>query len=205
MEVYFRPLRLDAENITREVIALLKSQNMPTEVSVYVELRVSIDFKYELVISEVSIYEGYSYRCIAPAAECVTFDSPFGICNSSARREVLRFANDIAHNYGGEIAIECNRSGGVISAAGGALCALRGRNLTISSAFEFVEIEPIVEAAGLCNLTVELARITKKELDHFDELFIGDHYGVTSISRCGSRLYVKSMSEKIAERMALPW
>ncbi len=204
MDVYFRPLILDDERITRDIIALLKAQRVPQEVSVFVELRIDIEYHEEIVVSEISIYEGYSVRCIAPSAEFVTFDSPFGHYPTSARREVLRFANDMAVNFGGEIAIECC-SGRVISAAGGALFGVVGRSIVANVAEWSVERELIIDVAPLIKYKVEERQFTKKDLAQFDELFIADHYGVTSISRCGERLYISSLVEKIIEAITNPF
>ncbi len=205
MEVYFRPLRLDDKRITEEIITLLRTQRVPTEVSVFVELRVDIDCHEEILVSEISIYDGYSVRCISPSAVCVTFDSPFGHYPTSARREVLRFAEDMAINFGGEVAIECDNMGRVISAGGGMIFGVVGRRIVATDMMYSVERELIIEAAKDCGLEVFEQSYTKKELTKFDELFIGNHYGITSISRCADRYYLPILAEKIVERLAQPW
>ncbi len=205
MDIYFRPLMLDDERITRDVIKMLRSQRVPTSVSVFVELRVDLDYHEELVISEISIYEGYSVRSITPSAEYVTFDSPFGHYPTSARREVLRFANEMAVNMGGEIAIECNSSGEIISAAGGSLFGVNGRSVISNNAEWSVERELILGVVQNIQYEVVERQLVKKDLAQFDELFIADHYGVTSISRCGTRSYISSLVEKIIGILSQPF
>ncbi len=205
MEVFFRPLILDHERITQDIITLLNKNNCPTEVSVYVELRVDIDYHEEIIIDEISIYEGYSMRCISPSAECVTFDSPFGHYPTSARRKVLSFAQDMAINFGGEIAVECNSNGEVISGNGAAIFAITGRNIISPNSINSVERDLVRDVTQNCNLKLYTHHITKKDLDIFDELFIADHYGITSISRCAERYYIPAIAEKIVNFITQPW
>ncbi len=205
MEVYFRPLRLDDKVITEAITELLHNERVTKELSVFVELRVDIEFRWSIVVSEVSIYSGYSLRCVTPSAECVSFDSPFGHYPTSARREVLRFAGDIALNFGAELAIECDNSGGVVSAAGAALFGVVDRFLITSPTLQSVEKSLVIAKAKEYGLECVEERYTKKELNKFEELFAADHLGITSISRCGERHYMTIIAEKIAERLAQPW
>ncbi len=205
MEIYFRPLRLDDEAIRVSIIELLRRERVSSEVSVFVELRVDIDFNWVVMVSEVSIYDGYAMRCVSPPAEIVTFDSPFGHYPTSARREVLKFANEIAVNFGADIAVECDKAGNVISLCGAALFGVIGRTIVVSDFVQSVERELIIKSAAECGVEVIEERYTKKELNRFDELFAGDHCGITSVSRCGERLYMTVLAEKIASKLAQPW
>ncbi len=205
MEVYFRPLRLDAGVIYSDIVNLLRERNAPIDVSVYVEFRIDIEYRVELVISEVSIYSGYALRCISPTAQCVVFDSPFGLCSTSVRREVLRFADDIANNLGGEIALECNVDGVVKSAAGSAIFGIKNRTIYASKSIASVEREMVYDVARSCNFEIIECEITKKELTIFDELFYCNHYGITAISRYDRRTYMSILAKKIADGMTQPW
>lgn len=205
MDVYFRPLRLNHIEIFNEIVALLRAKSAPTEVSVYVELRIDIEYRTELIISEISIYNGYELRSISPTAQAVTFNSPFGLRFTSVRREVISFAGDIANNLGGEVVIECGSNGVVNSAAGGALFGITSRTLYSSNAIQCVERQMVIESAKNCDLKVVECEITKKELTSFDELFYVNHYGVTSISRYDRRTYTSIISGKIASGMTQPW
>ncbi len=205
MELYFRPLRLDVAQVTEDIVAMLRAQSAPREVSVYVEVRVDIDYSVEIVVGEVSIYNGYAMRCITPTAQVVTFDSPFGLRSSSARREVLSFAEDIANNLGGEVVIECGRNGVVNSIAGAALFGVIQRTLYVSRSIESVERNMAIEVAKGFDLEIVECDINKKELTTFDELFYCNHYGITAISRCDRRLYMSVIASKIADGMTQPW
>lgn len=205
MELYFRPLRLNAREIFNDVVALLREKSAPTEVSVYVELRIDIDSNIELIISEISIYDGYALRCISPSAQLVNFESPFGLRSTSVRREVLSFANDIANNLGGDILLECSANGIINSAAGAAIFGVIKHTLYASCAIECVERAMVLEAAKSCDLEIVECDITKKELTLFDELFFCNHYGLTAISRYDRRAYMSIITRKIAAGMAQPW
>ncbi len=205
MELYFRPLRLDAESVEEAVVELLTSERASRELSVFVELRVDIDFRWSVVVSDVSIYSGYSLRCVRPTAECITFDSPFGRYPTSARREVLRFAGDLALNFGAELAIECDTKGCVISAAGAALFGVVDRCLVTTPLLQSVERELVITAAKAHGLEIIEEQYTKKELPKFEELFAVDHQGVVSISSCGDRHFMGIVAERIATKLAAPF
>lgn len=205
LDLYFRPLHLDAQQINGEIVELLKREFVSREVSVFVELRIDIDQNYELVISGISLYDGYAFRSIMPSAQCVCFDSPFGLFPTSVRREVISFAGDIARNLGGEIPLECSRDGVIYSAEGSTICAIERRTIIVSTTIECVERRLVINAAQNEGLQIEEREIRRNELPHFDEVFYCDHRGITAISKCGDYRYMSIIAEKLAMGMAQPW
>lgn len=205
LELYLRPLLLDSEQITREIVELLHSRRVTTELSVFVELRIDINQEIEIVISEVSLYDGYDFRSIKPTAHSLIFDSPFGLFSTSARREALSFARDLAYNLGGEMVVECHRDGTVISGDGYAIFMIVGRTLTTSPIIDSVERGLVVEAAHSIGLRVEEHNILRNDLTLADELFTCDHRGITSISRYERTPYMTIIAEKIATALSQPW
>lgn len=205
MEVYFRPLHLDPIEITEKITELLAKEHVTREVSVFVELRVDIEQEYEVVISGISLYNGYAFRSIQPTAQCVIFDSPFGLFSTSARREALAFANDIAKNLGGEIPLECNHKGVIYSAEGATICAIIRRTIIVSPTIQSVERELVLNAAKQNNLQIEERDIMRSELPHFDEVFYCDHRGITAISGYEHYRYMSIIAEKISNGMSQPW
>lgn len=205
MEIYFRPLRLNAREIFDNIVQLLRLKGAPTEVSVYVEVKVDIDYHIDLHINEISIYNGYALRCLSPSAQALTFNSSFGLRSSSVRRKVLSFAQDIANNLGGEIVLECGADGVVYSADGAAIFGIVKHTLYASRSIKCVERAIVIESAKGCGLEIVECDITKKELTSFDELFYCNHYGLTAISRYERRAYMSIIVEKIADGMGQPW
>ncbi|MFI3305232.1 MAG: hypothetical protein R3Y68_01810 [Rikenellaceae bacterium] len=205
LDIYFRPLRLDEEQIEREIVELLGRERVTRTVSVFVELRVDIEQEMELSLCGVSLYDGYAMRSISPRAALVTFDSPFGLQPNTARRRALDFASDIARNIGGEIAVECNRAGHICSLGGAALFAVEGRRLIASTAFESVERNLIIEAAAELSIEVVQRPIVRHELHTVDELFGCDHQGVIASSSYGDHLFMSIIANKIASQLTQPW
>lgn len=205
MEVYLRPLRLDEQRVYDDITTLLRSKSVPTEVSVYVELRVDVERRVEYIINEISIYNGYSLRCISPTAQSVVFESSFGLRSTSVRREILSFAEGIANNLGGEIVLESDAKGVIKSAAGAALFGVANRTICSSKYIDCVEKKMVIESAKSCDFEIVECEITKKELPLFDELFYCDHYGITAISRYERRTYMSVIARKIADEMTQPW
>lgn len=205
LDIYFRPLRLDVEQIGRDIVALLRSQRVTRSVSVFVELRVDIEQEVEIVVCGISLYDGYAMRSITPRAEVVTFTSPYGLMPNTARRSALSFAADIAHNIGGEIAIECGVDGRLLSLDGAALFGVVGRRVIVSRAFESVERGLVVAVARSLGLDVEERDIVRGDLCELDELFGCDHQGVIAVSRYGDHPYMTIIAQKIAAQLTQPW
>ncbi len=208
LDIFFRPITLNCSSIEHDIRALLTEQNRSKELSQYVELRIDVEANIRIVVVEQSIYEGYVFRAITPTVAPVTFDSPFGLHSSSARRAAICFADDMAHNQGCEMALECRRVDGenqAIAIQGGAIFGVINRTLIASVDILSVERMLVLEAAKECNMEVVERCIMRKELTTFDELFFVDHHGVTAISQYQQQRYMSIMAENIAGRMTHPW
>ncbi len=205
MDIYFRPLYLDDKQIHNDIVELLQRERVTRELSVFVEMRIEMSGEVTLMIKEVSIYDGYTLRCISPSAESVILEIPFGAYHTSIRRQTLSFADDIASNIGGDLAVECSNSGVVGSIGGGAVFGIHNRHVIASTAFNSVERELVIRAVRECGFELTEGVIKRADLHIFDELFYCDHYGITAISRYEKRRYMSITSEKIAQRLATPW
>lgn len=204
MELYMQTLHLDTDRISSEIDQLLRSQSLTTELSIFVDLRVYSSGEYTLVVDSISLYDGYSLRAITPRAVLVEFTSPFGSLPTNARRTTVAQANDVAVNLGGELAVE-HIDNRVISIGGSAPFVVLGRMLVTPQTLESVEREVVIEAAERAGLTIEQRDITISELLNCDELFITDHYGLTSISHLEHRPYANTIAVKVAELLAQPF
>ncbi|MFI3304433.1 MAG: aminotransferase class IV [Rikenellaceae bacterium] len=205
LDIYFRPLLLDEDDIYKKIVELLRHERVTQTLSVFVELRIDIQQNEEIVISGRSLYDGYAIRSISPFAVAVTFDSPFGLHSSSARRAALSFAGDIARNLGGEIALECSRDGALLSLDGAAIFALIRNRLIASTTIDSVEREFVIAAAADLSIEVERREIMRNELYLFDEVFGCDHNGIIAISGYGEQRYMSLIAEKIAKYLSQPW
>ncbi len=207
MDIFMQPLFLNAEDIEREIKSRLIAANAPTEASVFVELRVDCTGATDIVICDVSPYEGYERRCVDLTGVPVVVNSPFGLHCTSARREALEFANDIASAIGCDVAIECNDAQ-ITSIDGGAVFGVIGHEIIASTALKnvgSVEREWILRIAKDCDLKVEEREILRADLPKFEELFYCNHWGITALSRCEKRRYAKIIATKIAEFLMQPW
>ncbi len=205
MAIFFRPLYIDIEELRNTIITLLRSERCPLSLSTFVEVRVDGDGTSSVILGEHSLYEGYALRCITPTAKIVTFTSPFTLYPSSVRRATVEFANRVAQNLGGELAVECDERSRVLSIGGDPPFAISKRRLYTTPTIDSVERAVVIDAAHRCGLEVIEGDISRYELPHFDELFLCNHYGITAISRCERRLYMSILAERIAEAMGQPW
>ncbi len=204
-DIYLRPLRLDEGEIIEQIIEHLRQERATRSLSVFVELRVDINQELEITIADVSLYDGYAMRSLAPRVKIITFDSPFGLCPSSARRPLLSFAEDMARNLGGDIALECSTDGVIQSIGGAALFAVLGRRIIASTTLLSVERDIILRAAQELRLEVEEREITRHELASLDELFGCDHQGIIAASAHGEHRYMKILAQRIASHIAQPF
>lgn len=204
MELYMRPLHLDESLIAREIWDMLESQSLTTELSVFVDLRISSGGEHSVVVDSLSLYDGYSLRAINPRAVVVDFDSPFGFLPTMARRAAIAQANEVARNLGGELALE-HRGDNLLSVGGSPLFVVAGRTLATPPTLDSVEREVVIDAAKRCGLSVEQREVAIDELFSCDELLIADHYGVTAISHFEHRPYTDTIAIKITEQLAQPF
>ncbi len=205
LELYLRPLTLDEEAITEDIFHLLSERRVTKELSVFVELRVDIDQNQEVVVGDVSLYDGYALRSIQPSAEIVLFDSPFGLYPTSARREALSFAEDLARNLGGEIALECGMDSILRSVDGATIFGVKRGLLVASTTLNRVERDLVIAAAQSLGMRVEEREIMRSDLSEFDEVFGCDHRGVIAISKYSHYRYMSIVAQKIAVAMSQPW
>lgn len=222
MELFIQPISLDAEAIRLNIEKMLRDSGAPTEVSVFVELRIDNERNQEIIISDISHYEGYDLRRISPVGCCIKVDSPFGLHSTSARREALNFSNDVALSLGGDTCVECdevftddrNYQLRLLSICGGAIFGVVDGLLVASTAHckvGFVERDLVIAAASSAGYEVVERDIFAKELEHFDELFFCNHYGINAISSIilphkGSRCtFGNIVATNIAKELSQPW
>lgn len=204
MELYMRPLHLNEVLIAQEIWDLLESQSLTTELSIFVDLRISSSGEHSILVDSLSLYDGYSLRAITPRAVLVDFASPFGYLPTKARRATIAQANEVAKNLGGELAVEYYDNT-LHSIGGSPLFIVSGRTITTPPTFDSVERGVIIDAAQRSGVIVEQREIRVDELFECEELLIADHYGLTAISHFEHRPYTNTIAIKIAELISQPF
>ncbi len=199
-EVFNRGVKLDAQDIERQIQSLLKRERASLDVSVIVRITLHFGGEVALSIEERSLYSGYALRCLAPSAAIVDFAAPF-ICHSTSAREAMfDLANLNAKRSGAQVALRS--SGGVVDMALSAqLFAVRGNEIFTSSKSFSVEHALAKECARELTLKLCERPILESDISTCDELFIVDCLGVTPISKCANRYYMSLVAQQVAQLM----
>ncbi len=208
LNLCLHPLHLDDKSIAEEICALLTQSCATKEFSIYVELRVMMSGEHHIHIDQISIYEGYTLRCLTPRSQLVDFRSPFGTLPTNARRTAVELANEVAQNLGGDVAVEYQSEvsdGELYSISGCAPFMVVGRTLHTPTAVDSVERELVIDHTRECGFQVMERPIHISELFSADELFYVDHYGITAVRWFDRRSYVDTISSRIADSMAKPF
>ncbi len=201
-EVFHSGVRLPLGEIRSRIESLLLESGCGgNKLSVYVRISISDSAEVDITLEERAIYGGYSLRCLSPKGALVSYDIPYINYPTSVRYAATQIANLKASREGADIAIRLKD--GVVDLANGAqLFAVKGFSIYTSFKSYSVEHSLALKAIGGLALTLEDREIEVDDLPQLDELFYADHYGITSISRCGARYYMSIVAGEVAQLMS---
>ncbi|MEG2613200.1 MAG: branched-chain amino acid aminotransferase, partial [Alistipes sp.] len=86
--LFARSFPLDASRLAARITPLLSAAKMPTDYSVFVQIRMSASGEVQIEIGDISLYKGYDLRSIRPDAISLTYELPFGGYPTSARQAI---------------------------------------------------------------------------------------------------------------------
>ena len=199
-EVFNSGVKLDAQDIEQRILSLLKRERASLDVSVIVRLDLHFGGEITLAIEEYSLYSGYALRCLALRGALVEFAIPFIEHSTFAREAMFELSNLKAKLLGAQVALRSS-DGMVDMACSAQLFAVRGDEIfTFEKSFS-VEHALAKQCARSLTLKFSERSILESDISTLDELFLVDCYGVTPISKCGTRYYMSLIAEQVAELM----
>ncbi len=199
-ELFGGYLKIDRRQLNSQIEAVMCAARCPSTVSLFLSLRVGSDAKIEVQVLSRSLYQGYSLRCLAPRVAPIEFAMPNIEIASSAREELIRFANSRAKAAGADLALRSYA--GVVDLIEGAQIfgIIDSRAITAKESFA---PEHALAKAKLVELGYQLDEraIELSEVNLLDELFFVDHYGVTAIRSCATKSFMSITAAALAAAM----
>ncbi len=196
-QIYNKNLGLSSQRLRTEIEELIPSSKF----SIFIRVELFEDGSTKLSIEEMSIYRGYSLRCIYPVAHPLHYKSPLEECSTTAGEMVAKLAELEARQHGADIALRVD--GEVVDRASTSpIVALVDQVIyTSSSTTLSVEHTALLEAAKKINITIIDSYPTLSQLAQANELFFANHHGVTAIRSLNKRHYTSFTARKLAEAM----
>lgn len=151
-EWFGRPYTPSPGALRTRIEILAETEHYPTAVSGFVRIEWRPDGEERLLPVGVSLYDGYAYRSVQPAAVSVRYENPFSEAPTSVREAAAAWARRAAERAGAEVAIRCDAAGIFHEAEDAPLFAIAGRTVLAAPGPESVEraiTREAVRKAGL--------------------------------------------------------
>ena len=201
-------ITVTAQQIVREVDAMLRAERYSLLKSHIIELRIYGASQFSLHVVETSLYDRFGLRAIRPVARIVEESIPLNGAPTGAFAEfvaILRRRVNIAE--GGEpirntVPVTVERDGCISSIDGATPIAVKGRQIIFAPHVESVEVQRIKEVcARLRRSEVVVREILCEELASLDELMYVDARGITSIIECEGAVYADIIANVLDRAM----
>ena len=200
-EWFHRPYTPDCAALKARIEALAAAERYPTEVSGFVRIELLPDGTERLLPAGISLYDGYAYRSLQPAAVTLHYELPLTDGPTSAHEAATLLARQAAAGRGAEAAIRCDAEGCFREADGAPLFAIVGRTLLAAPGPQSVERTITLRAVRRAGLELREEPFGLADLRRIEELFFTDHRGITSLSHCNGQPLMTFLAERIAGEM----
>ena len=200
-EWFGRPYTPSPGALRTRIEILAETEHYPTAVSGFVRIELRPDGEDRLLPAGISLYDGYAYRSVQPAAVTVHYENPFTSAPTSVREAAAAWARRVAERAGAEVAIRCDAAGIFHEAEDAPLFAIVGRTVLAAPAGpgpESVERSITRRAVQAVGLTFREEPFGTADLRRIEELFFTDHRGITSLSHCDGQPLMTFLAERIA-------
>lgn len=197
-EWFGRPYPASPGALKRRIEALADQEGYPTEVSGFVRIELLPDGTERLLPAGISLYDGYAYRSVQPAAATLRYDLPLTEAPTSAHETATLLARRAAERNGAEAAIRCDADGLFREADGAPIFAVVGRCVLEAPGFDSVERQIARRAILRAGLEWCEKPFGLDDLPRIEELFFADHRGITSLSHCNGAPLMTFLAERIA-------
>lgn len=203
----FRP-RFDAKTIAAEIAELLGENRYPATVSSIVTLRFFADggdAVQRLIVCEKPLMErGYSVSSLRPSALSFDYDITCEGFPTNFSLSAARLHDSLAFRLGAARAVR--RKGDILLSCGDSpLFGIRGRTLFTAplseGAADSVERRAVISAAASSGLDFLEEGVPVGELTSFDELFLADAAGITSLAECDGAKFMSLLVVRLAGRL----
>jgi hypothetical protein len=146
---------------------------------------------------------GYAHSPLRPRGVTFEYSIPFGGLPTNFQIEAQALFDSRALRLHGATRSVRREGDRLLSCGDSPLFAIRGRTLIAPPTIESVERGLVVAAAVKSRLGVCEEPILHSELMSFDELFVADAAGVTSLSECDGAKFMSLTAARIAAALTL--
>lgn len=193
--------RPDVAAITSRIEELLRTERYPATVSAFVRLTLDSSGEEQLLSLGTSLYDGYALRSLRPDCCTLPYRHPFEEPISSSALACDTLAASVACRRGYDAAIRCNDEGVCYAIADAPLFAVRDGELYTSIAPATATAQLLASAAAKRGIPLHITPILVRELSRYDELFVVDHRGITSVAHCNGHPFILLRAERLAAEM----
>lgn len=184
--------------ITDAIAAQIAAERYPDDLSCFVRLTLDARGQTSLNPAGVSLYPGYAFRSLQPAAVTMRYEVPLFDAPTSAREAAAELARCRAKLAGVHVAVRCDRNGMLRTADDAPLFAVHGRTILTPPAPQSVERNLVIATLRKEDFFFDEEEIPVGALPELDELFYVDHRGIAALSRCDGNPYMSLCAERIA-------
>ena len=200
-EWFGRPYTPAPGALKRRIELRARQEFYPTEVSGFIRLELRPDGEERLLPAGISLYDGYGYRSIQPAAVVLRYDLPLTEAPTSVHETATLLARRAAERAGAEAAIRCDAQDRFREAEGAPVFAIVGRTVLEAPGPESVERSITRQAVVRAGLELRKEPFGLADLQRIEELFFTDHRGITSLSHCNGQPLMTFLAERIAREL----
>ena len=201
-KLFGRECHINISSLTSEIDLLLKTEGCYNKVSHFVRISISSTLELSAQLEGTSLYDGYAMRLITLKATTSRYNELVAPQPSSAREATTALNLATAQAKGYNAIIQHNSNGDIISANDSPLFAIKNNIIyTDTPQVNSVEREVAIKAIKKTTLQLVEQPINIDKLPSFDEVFIFDHHGITSLTHCDRTPYMSIKTERVTKQL----
>ncbi len=194
----YRPERRDVE---RRLLAAARAERYPAAVSGFVRIEVAADGTERLRPLGTSLYAGYAVRSLRPAAVTIPCERLLTELPTSASEAADALAAEAARRLGADAAVRCDAAGICRSVGDAPLFAIRDGAVYGERRHPSAETLLLERGLAAAGIRFEEQPLRRSALGIYDELFVVDYRGITSLSRCDGLPCMSIVVDRVAAGM----
>lgn len=197
-ELFGRAYRPDLRLLEGRLLREVERERYPDAVSSFVKIELFETGEENLYGVGTSLYAGYALRSVRPEVMTIAYDSPLETMSVASLSNHL-VAQSLARTRGFDEALRVDRNGVVRSLGEGSVFGFREGVLIAPKGLPTATDTAMWEAVRAARQPAVQHPILQGELSLYDELFVVDHRGVTSLSKVDGRPLPAIRAERMAD------
>mgnify|MGYP003308573564 CR=1 FL=1 len=197
-DLFGRAYRPDLKQLEQRLLAEVERERYPDAVSSFVRIELFDTGEENTFGVGTSLYAGYALRSVRPETLSIPYDLPYETM-SVASLSAHAVAQCRARAQGADEAVRVDREGVIRSLGEGSIYGFREGILVAPKTLHTATDVALWEAVRASRIPAVQHPILQGELSLYDELFVVDHRGVTSLSKVDGRPLPAIRAERMAD------